>query len=139
MKRGFLFLIGLTLIGFLYGCSAPEFSGALIEYHRIGGFAGFNDRLVIETNGKAVLTRKTDRVEFILPQVTLDRLIAAFGKAEFNKLGREYLPVRKGNDLIEYTLIYKGQTVHTMDTAVPEVLQPVLEILNQIIASGGKS
>jgi len=85
-----------------------------------------------------VLIRKTARYEFVLPQGTLDQLKAAFDKAEFAKLNSEYLPARKGNDQIEYSVSYRGRTVRTMDTAIPDALQPVLELLDQIITSGSK-
>ncbi len=37
------------------------------------------------------------------------------------------------HDLIEYTLKYDGITIRTMDTAIPQFLQPVLNILNKIV------
>jgi hypothetical protein len=35
-------------------------------------------------------------------------------------------------------ITYRGHTVRTMDTAVPEALRPALDLLNQIVASHGK-
>jgi hypothetical protein len=35
-------------------------------------------------------------------------------------------------------ITYRGHTVRTMDTAVPEALRPALDLLNQIVASPGK-
>jgi len=37
-----------------------------------------------------------------------------------------------------YAITYRGHTVRRMDTAVPEVLQPALDLLNQTVASHGK-
>jgi hypothetical protein len=112
--------------------------GILAEYRRSGGFAGLDDYLVIQVNGQATLTRKTEHYEFVLDRDTMNQLQALFDDAEFSKLRREYLPSRQGSDLFEYVVTYKGHTVRTMDTAVPEALWPVLELLNQIIESGGK-
>jgi len=89
-------------------------------------------------NGQATLTRKAEHYEFILDRDTMNQLQTLFDDAEFSKLRREYLPSRQGSDLFEYVVTYKGHTVRTMDTAVPEALWPVLELLNQIIESGGK-
>ena len=68
----------------------------------------------------------------------MDRLVSVLNNAEFTKLRSEYLPSRKGSDLMEYIVTYKDHQVRAMDTAVPDSLWPVLELLNQIVESGGK-
>ena len=138
MKHQIYIIVIVVLAGWLASCTGTSSSGILVEYRRSGGFAGLDDRVVIQVNGQATLTRKAEHYEFVLDCDTVNQLQALFDDAEFSKLRREYLPSRQGSDLFEYVVTYKGHTVRTMDTAVPEALWPVLELLNQIIESGGK-
>lgn len=138
MRHQILTIVIVVLVGWLVGCTGTTSSGILVEYRRSGGFAGLDDRLVIEVNGQATLTRKTEHYEFVLDRDIMKQLQTLLDNVEFSKLRREYLPSRQGSDLFEYVVTYKGHTVRTMDTAVPEALWPVLELLNQIIESGGK-
>jgi hypothetical protein len=138
MRHQILIIVIVVLTGWLAGCTGTTSSSTLVEYRRSGGFAGLDDRLVIEVNDQATLTRKTEHYEFVLDRDTINELQTLLDNAEFSKLGKEYLPSHQGSDLFEYVVSYKGHTVRTMDTAVPEALWPVLELLNQIIESGGK-
>jgi hypothetical protein len=128
------FIAGM-LTGSLIGCARASSSEVLIEYRRSGGFAGFDDQLVIKENGEATLTRRADRTEFALDSETVDRLQALLAEAKFSQLRREYLPSQQGSDLFEYVVTYNGHTVRTMDGAVPSSLQPILEALNQVVRS----
>ena len=138
MRYQIFTIVMAILAGWLAGCTGATSSGMLIEYCRSGGFAGLDDRLVINVNGQATLTRKAEHYEFVLDGDTMNQLLTLLDNAEFSKLRGEYLPPRKGSDLFEYVVTYKGHTVRTMDTAVPQSLQPILESLNQIVESGGK-
>jgi hypothetical protein len=132
-----LAIVTAILTGSLVGCGRASSSGTLIEYRRSGGFAGWDDHLVIKENGEAILTRGLERREITLDSDTVNRLRSRFQDAEFSELRRRYLPSREGADLFEYVITYKGHTVRTMDGAVPSSLQPVLEALNQIVQSEG--
>jgi hypothetical protein len=57
----------------------------------------------------------------------------------FSTLEAEYIPQGTGADLIEYEVTFEGHTVRTMDTAVPETLQPILKLLDEIIQSAPSS
>lgn len=132
-----LAIVVAMLTGWLAGCSKASSSETLIEYRRSGGFAGWDDHLVVEKDGETVLTRKSERSEFTLNSDTINRLQTLFEEADFSQLHKEYLPSRQGSDLFEYVVTYKGHTVRTMDGAVPPSLQPILEALNQIVESQG--
>ena len=131
-------IVTMVLAGCLASCTAIPSQGTLIEYRRTGGFAGLDDHLVVDANGRTILTRKSGRYEFTINRDTMDRLVSVLNNAEFTKLRSEYLPSRKGSDLMEYIVTYKDHQVRAMDTAVPDSLWPVLELLNQIVESGGK-
>lgn len=136
--------IGLlaVLAGVLASCAAPERdkspASMLVEYRRTGGIAGLDDHLQVDATGKATLTRRSVRSEFTIEPETLRQLRERLDKAGFPRMWPEYLPSGKGRDLFTYVITYQGRTVRTMDTAVPEALRPVLELLNELVGKGGK-
>lgn len=68
------FIIMLLVAIALPGClgfktpsvSSPALPSVLVDYKRVGGIAGFDDRLVIFDNGVAVISRKTVSTEIAL-------------------------------------------------------------------------
>ncbi|MBI4785686.1 MAG: hypothetical protein HY782_01385 [Chloroflexi bacterium] len=109
-----------------------------IAYSRTGGIAGFNDQLTIDVNGKATLTRRTGKFDFTLDDKTLKQIQTAFQTAGFATVPEDSLPARPVPDGFTYVVVYQGRTVRTGDTAIPEKLQPILQMLNRIVDSGGK-
>ena len=105
----------------------------LIEYYRSGGFVGFDDHLTIDANLKVTITRQGKYYEFDLDRNDFDQILQQFEKSKFSTLEKEYLPIDTCCDLIEYTIIFKGHIVRTMDTTTPELLQSILDRLNQLI------
>jgi hypothetical protein len=130
--------IGWTVAGLVSGCSAGLPSGSdepLIEYHRQGGFAGLDDRLIIQGPESATLVQGSSERHLELEPGVVDELVAQLESIGFSSLQPEYLPQGAGADLIEYEVTYQGHTVRTMDTAVPDSLQPILNQLDAIIHS----
>jgi hypothetical protein len=122
----------------LAACGTTPVPGFSLEYQRSGGIAGVDDRLVVDADWNATLTRSGQATEFTLDAETIAGLQALLDKAGFADLDAEYLPAQQGADLFEYTLTYLGHTVRTADTAVPAGLQPVLDELSRIIDAGGQ-
>lgn len=138
MRRPVFIIAVLVLAGRLVGCTGTGAPATLVDYRRSGGFAGVDDHVVIQENGQATLTRRAQQYEFVLDDDTMNQLQTLLDNAEFSKLRGQYLPTRQGSDLFEYLITHNGHTVRTMDTTVPEALQPVLELLNRIIESREK-
>jgi hypothetical protein len=132
------YLIFLFIAIMLSGCMGTKKSDIIIVYNHTGGLIGFNDHLTIDHEGNAVLKRKNSQVAFKLNAETLKHLETSLNEAAFTKLNKSYRPLQQGNDLIEYTVTYNGYTVQLTDTAVPEIMQPILESLNQIVENAGK-
>ncbi len=108
----------------------------LVDYHRTGGIAGFNDRLVIFDNGAAVISTGIASREIKLNQTDLDRITTIFTKAEFSSLEGNYTARRGSADLFHYAITYRGTVVNTEDTVIPPALQPVIDELNRILKIG---
>jgi hypothetical protein len=136
---GKLKLLVCLVVAILFtGCAGKDQPNILLDYQRTGGLIGLDDHLTIDMDGNAVLIRKNAQAEFTLDIKSLNRLETLFRDATFAGLKKSYLPSQPGADLIEYTITYNGYTVRTMDTAIPEILQPILDSLNQLVEKSGK-
>jgi emfourin len=105
---------------------------ALVEFHRSGGIAGFDDRLVIRTDGSAQLSRRQAAVDVTLAPDTLERLRTLLGEIPLERLRAEYVPPRSGADLFQYTVSFRGKSIRCVDTAIPPELQPLVQLLSGI-------
>jgi hypothetical protein len=111
----------------------------MLDYHRVGGIAGLDDRLVIFDNGAAVFSSRTVNRELSLNQTDLDQIAKLFSDAQYSMLQGNYTLRHDGADLIHYTITYRGKTVNTEDSAVPPSLQLILDEMNRIISETSKT
>ncbi len=115
----------------------PSFSP--IDFRRSGGIVGLNDQLTIDDKGRAKLTRRTGTFEFELTQDELARLRLGLRDANFAAIpGDSRRKPFLVPDEISYVIVYQSHTVATSDTAIPEQLQPVIQMLNGIVDARGK-
>jgi hypothetical protein len=115
---------------------SPVPPALMLDYHRIGGIAGVDDRLVIFDNGLAVISTRAINREFQVNQSELSRVNQLFEEAEFDSLQGNYTSRHGGADLMRYSITYDNKTVITEDTAVPDALQPVILEMNRLIGTG---
>jgi hypothetical protein len=111
----------------------------VLDYHRVGGIAGIDDRLVIFDNGAAVFSSRTVNRELSLNQTDLDRITALFSEEQYSMLQGNYTVRHEGTDLIHYTITYRGKTVNTEDSAVPPSLQVIIDELNLMVSLVSKN
>ena len=116
--------------------SRPLPPAIFVEYHRTGGSAGLDDRLVIFDNGVAVISSRTANREIKLNQTDLNKITALFDQAQFSMLQGNYTARRDGADFIKYSISYHSKSVNTEDSAVPPSLQPVIDEMNRIESMG---
>ncbi len=107
-----------------------------VDYQRIGGIAGLNDRLVIFDNGVTVVSSRTTSREILLNQSDLDAIAAVFDASQFAALEGNYTSRRGGADLLQYSITYRGRTIYTEDTAVPPTVEPIIVELNRVLSAG---
>lgn len=115
----------------------PPAPGLLVEYTRTGGIAGFNDHLVIFSNGQAAYERKEGAGVFSLTKEDLARLKASLDAAEFSNLSPDYPAPSPGADYFSYTITYQGKTVRTETGGVPPELSPVIGQLDYLLSEYG--
>ena len=106
----------------------------MVEYHRQGGIAGWNDHLVIYADGHCELTREGQPADCALGAGTVGELESTLEASKLFDLNAEYLPQNPCCDRFEYTIRYdkdgRSHTVRTMDGATPRELEETLRILN---------
>lgn len=136
-----VFLILAVMASGCLGVRTPEVTSptppaVLVDYHRIGGIAGVDDRLVIFDNGAAVISTRTIDREMQINQTELARINRLFEQAEFDTLQGNYTSRHGGADFMRYSITYHTKSVITEDTAVPEELLPIIHEMNTIISAG---
>jgi hypothetical protein len=136
-------LAAVTISGCL-GVKTPSVSRSIppaifVDYHRTGGIAGFDDRIVIFDNGVAVISQKIASKEITLNQSDLRRISGIFDEAQFSMLQGNYTARSGAADYFRYTISYHGKTVIAEDSAVPPSLQPVITEMNRIISTVNRS
>ncbi len=107
----------------------------LLEFSRTGGFAGCSDHLVLFEDGSGRVNRKEYAAIVQVPEETLDRLALLLAALDGADLQDEYSAPDDGADYYTYSLTYGGKTIHMEDTAVPDILYPVIELLTDIIVA----
>jgi hypothetical protein len=124
-------------MGRLLAPKATSPSAQLVDYHRSGGFAGFDDRLTVSRGGVGVHTPRSGvpRVFRVSPAALAD-LEGALDAADFPSLDPSYLPTTPIADAFTYTITHLGGTVVTSDGAVPTPLAPVIDELNRLLVPG---
>ncbi|MCX6686492.1 MAG: hypothetical protein NTV10_07665 [Methanoregula sp.] len=118
--------------------SKPPAPAVFVDYYRTGGIAGLDDRLVIFDNGAAVVSTKTTNREIVLNATDIARISDLFTQAQFPILSENYPARRSGADLTRYSITYHQKTVTTEDSAIPPLLQPVIDEMNRIVKNAGK-
>lgn len=106
----------------------------IVDYHRSGGIAGLDDRLVIFDNGVAVISGKSASTEISLTATDMALIAVLFNQSDFSQLQPSYSAPSGSADVITYTLSYHGKTVTAAETSVPPSLKVVIDQLNRILS-----
>ena len=113
---------------------------AWLEYERTGGIAGFQDRLTVYEDGRAMLNRRGEETQFQLTAEQMGALKERFAAANFLSLNETYLPESTCCDRFTYTIHYRDlssggvHSVLAMDGSVPAELTPLLEAFNALVS-----
>ena len=138
-----VYLITVVLAVMAAGClgertAAPAsepLPSLLLDYHRAGGIAGIDDRLVVFDNGVAVISTRAVSHEFFVNRSELERLDRIFVQAGYTTLQENYTSAFGGADFIRYSITYQNKSVVTEDTVIPFSLQPVIRELNAFLST----
>jgi hypothetical protein len=109
----------------------------LVDYHRTGGTAGANDRLVIFNNGVAVISGGSANTEISLNDTDLTFISTLFNESDFSQLQANYPAPQQSPELMTYTVTYLGKTVTAQETDIPPSLETIIGALDSILKSAG--
>jgi hypothetical protein len=107
----------------------------VLDYHRTGGIAGVDDRLVVFDSGATLLSTRSVNRELHINSSEFERLERIFIQAEFDTLEDNYTSVSGGADFMRYRITFRNKTVISEDTVIPFSLQPVIRELNALIST----
>ncbi len=116
------------------GGEKPPAPDMLVEYRRSGGIAGFDDHMVIFSNGQGIYTRREGSGIFSLSDNELSELTSLLDDADFPALAPDYPAPSPGADYFSYAITYQGKTVTTETGGVPPALAPVIGQLDYLLA-----
>jgi len=105
----------------------------LVEFWRTGGFAGMDDHLVIFDDGSATLSRKEYTKSLSLGESALEDLVSLFEQSGFMNLASQYPAPPGSADLFIYQISWQGKMVVVEDTAIPEDLQELIDVLTSLV------
>ncbi|MDQ2727238.1 MAG: hypothetical protein M3Y91_05105 [Actinomycetota bacterium] len=140
----------LALVAALAGCCHSDYGSQLppephssVTYNRTGGLAGFDDTLVIDSQGKATASRGrgsrrgTTTVVLLLPG-EFAKLRALLGEAHFDSLDCSYTTSSPYPDDYRYLVRYEGHTVKVDGgaTSTPRRLETLIGLLAAIQTRG---
>lgn len=125
----------LAILGLSCADTASQVSAPLIEYRRSGGIRGTDDRLVINNDGTATLTRSGRDSSVTVETGAVTRLRERLRQVDFGNIRSD--TGRGGGDMYEYVIKYQGHTVRANDASLPSALHPVIELLDGILSGAG--
>jgi hypothetical protein len=115
--------------------------GVLVTYHRTGGFAGFDDRVVVYADRRVVVTTRIEgRSEYELPVERYNALVDALEAADWSA-GSRTGHAREGTvaDAITHTIIYGSRSASLEDPGVPDGMQEALRELEGLVTGSAES
>ncbi len=106
----------------------------LVQFRRSGGLGGFNDRVVLYPDGRAMVYRGNDRpVEVQVPPEVVTKVRASLDDARRANLHGDYLPPRPLPDSFQFSIEASDLSIRTADSAVPQQLRTAIELLSSLI------
>ncbi len=104
-----------------------------MEFHRSGGFAGFDDHITISANGTAAIKTRSGQNSKRIPSkelVFLTRQLRASGMFD-----RDSSQSPEGADHITHVIKYKGVGVTFHDDKIPPKLQTAVQHFLKLLGS----
>lgn len=132
---------GLVVLLALVGCAASgnRPGGIIATYEKVGGFAGFNTRLVVRNDGAMTLEdRKAGRTtQATADPASVERLRALAASPDLRSIQSAYSPPPGGADLLTYDITIStdrgSRSVRTTDAAEhPQIVTDLIGVLDDL-------
>jgi hypothetical protein len=131
-------ILGGLAVVLLAGCGSDDgggkasLAGPLI-YERGGGFAGRQDRLVVQPDGRAKVTVRDKTREVKLKPAELDRIAADVEAADLPSVPADSRAPKPVPDAFGYRIQYGSSEVTTDDPGMPDKLRGLVARLGGLV------
>lgn len=133
MLRIHRFLMFIILLGGLVGCTQPKFT-PLVTYRAFNAYENSTIVIQIDANGYVIRSHNRHTDEFQLSNDDFGLLLDQLQAVPFDRLDRRYLPQQDAVNLTQYTISYQNNIIEMTDTAVPNIMAPLMLSFRRIIA-----
>ncbi len=127
------FVLFIVILFTLSGCSSPTYE-PLVVYRAHNSYENSTITLQIDANGYVIRTHNRHTDEFQLSADDFGLIIDQLQAVPFDRLDRRYLPTQDAANLTQYTISYQTHVVEMTDTAVPNIMAPLMLSFRRIIA-----
>ncbi|MFZ9856811.1 MAG: hypothetical protein ACO3F2_00580 [Roseiflexaceae bacterium] len=133
MLRIYLFFFVVLLMVSSSGCTSTKYV-PLVTYHAQNNYENSTILLHIDANGYVIRTVNQNTDEFQLADDDFGLILDQLQEVPFDRLDRRYLPEQDAINLTQYTISYQDHVVEMTDTAVPNIMAPLMLSFRRIIA-----
>jgi hypothetical protein len=133
MSRMYQLILLFVLMLTLGGCSAPKYV-PLVTYRAQNSYENSTIMLQIDANGYVIRTVNRHTDEFQLGDDDFGLILDQLQAIPFDRLDRRYLPEQDAINLTQYTISYQNHVIEMTDTAVPNIMAPLMLSFRRIIA-----
>lgn len=115
------------------GCAPTKFV-PLVVYRAQNTYENTTILLQIDANGYVIRTVNRHTDEFQLSNDDFGLILDQLQAVPFDRLDRRYLPEQDAINLTQYTISYQQHVIEMTDTAVPNIMAPLMLSFRRIIA-----
>lgn len=133
MPRMYQFVVMLLFMIASCGCTPAKYV-PLVTYRAQNTYENTTILLQIDANGYVIRTVNRHTDEFQLSDDDFGLILDQLQAVPFDRLDRRYLPKQDAINLTQYTISYQEHVVEMTDTAVPNIMAPLMLSFRRIIA-----
>jgi hypothetical protein len=115
------------------GCTQTKYV-PLVTYRADNTYENTTILLQIDANGYVIRTVNRHTDEFQLGNDDFGLILDQLQAVPFDRLDRRYLPKQDAINLTKYTISYQEHVIEMTDTAVPNIMAPLMLSFRRIIA-----
>lgn len=133
MSRIYQIIFVIALLITTSGCTPAQFA-PLVTYRAHNNYESTTIVLQIDANGYVIRTINRHTDEFQLGNDDFGLILDQLQAVPFDRLDRRYLPEQDAINLTQYTISYQDHVIEMTDTAVPNIMAPLMLSFRRIIA-----
>jgi hypothetical protein len=133
MSRIYQIIFIIVFLVTASGCTQTKYV-PLVTYRADNTYENTTILLQIDANGYVIRTVNRHTDEFQLGNDDFGLILDQLQAVPFDRLDRRYLPKQDAINLTKYTISYQEHVIEMTDTAVPNIMAPLMLSFRRIIA-----